>query len=593
MMWSDILRKLFGPSYVPLKIRMLLQYRFASACILGFWLEYNILAIFLGFQLFEVRRPLSSVRTILGWTLFSAYSTIMMALIQAGVAGYGFILCHLHYAYPRCYGSRMKRITQEFPIRFLMLCSILAITIVSSCLYASFVASVKGCSKPGATWDYLLILGCVSGIFYFKTQHGSALRRFPLPVVRLGLQESILQMWWSLLKRSGKEACVPTILVSMILWPYMEGPFNGVKVLITEPGLLFRGWLLSSLVLAKLHMVRGLYGLIMQSQLTLNIELRCQDEPQDICLQNLFVEWIKYMICSMKRKPFAEKKTHFSLSLPISMALDGTQLYGFRMLAARDFYAEMSGSLWTELFAVKDMMNTNAHWEELREVLYKIINDFLVKMDSCLDTAPQAQICDLLKRQKGIRSLSMSPKPPQRTRACPRSCENHTHEWCICYLGPYLKKRIALFLGDIFKGLPELPNFFGCLFEIDKLAKLNYTLQCGEPLVWILQGLVCICVRSIKEDSFGLVQRDLSGVFETLVKVEEKLVAAAEVPVQTVDGNRKLCSSHKLLMLATNRCLFKMLKTFGPHLDFIVNNETLREKLQCRMENLNVFQEIF
>ncbi|XP_017028258.1 nucleoporin Ndc1 [Drosophila kikkawai] len=585
-MWSDIiLRALFGPSYVPHKIQKLLEYRFVFAVILGFLLDYQMLGIFLASQFFELRSTLNSVIMTLQRSMFSVYTMAMMVIIRVFVAGYGLILCHMHYAYPRCNGSKMKRIINDFPTHFSLLFSILLVAFASSWLYASYADPVEG--------YYLQILGCISGIFYFKTQHGFTLQRFPLPIVRLGLLKSIQQMWWPLLERSGREAFGTTIIFTMLFWPYMENIFNGLYLILTEPGILLRGWLVNTLILAKLRMVWELYGLIMQRQLPLSIDFRCQDIIEDICLRNIIKEWIKTLICRIKQQP-VDEKPRYTHSLSISTALDSTHIYGFKVLAARDFYAEMSGSLWTELVAIEDVKNTSAYWEELRKVLYKIINDFLVKMDSCLDTAPRAQISDLLKRQTGIRSLVKPKEVAQGSlrkycRAPQIEIQIQPTHLCICNIVGYLRELVHFYSGLFFPSYLVFPNQFAFLFAIDKLAKLNHVLQCGEPLVWILQGLVCICARSLREDSHGIVQKDLSWVFEVLIKVEGKLIAAAEVPVQSDRENGKLCPSHKLLKLATNRCLFKMLKTFGPHLNYIVNDQTLREELKSRMKILNQF----
>ncbi|XP_020815925.1 uncharacterized protein LOC110189977 [Drosophila serrata] len=585
-MWSDILRTLFGPSNVPHKIQKLLQYRFVFAFILGCLLDYLMLGIFLGFELFQVRKPLDSLVETLDWTLFSLYASTMMIIIRAGMAGYGLVLWHMHYAYPRCNGTLMKRIIYEFPIHFSLLFTIMSVAISTSWLYASFVKPAEG---------YYHLLGCLSGICYFKTHHNLTLQRFPFPIVRLSLLESILQMW-SLFNRSQIEAFKPTVIFTLLFWPYMENIFKGLKVVIVEPRIFLRGWLVNALILAKLNIAREIYGLIMQRQLPLIIELRCQDIGEDICLQSLIMEYITQLLWreEEEEQPLEDKNTSYGLSLSISNALDSTHLYGFRMLAARDFYAEMSGNLWNKLFTLEDMKNTNDYWEELREVIYKIINDFVEQMDSCLDTAPRAQICDLLKRKTGIRPLiKPEAKRPQGLCCCHSIPQRRPIDSFVCYLKDHFRKQFFLISVHVFKSFPVIPNMYDSLFEIDKLAKLNQALECGEPLVWILQGLVCICARSLKKDTFGILQRDIPWVFKVLIKVEGKLLAAAEVPVQTERGNEKLCSSHKLLMLATNRCLFRMLKTFGPHLNFIVNEQPLWENLKRRMENLNVFQENF
>jgi len=104
-------------------------------------------------------------------------------------------------------------------------------------------------------------------------------------------------------------------------------------------------------------------------------------------------------------------------------------------------------------------------------------------------------------------------------------------------------------------------------------------LLCGEPLVWILQGLVSICVRLFKEDKFVYIESDVDRILVYLLKVEEKLNEAKEMKVRG-----KLCSSHDRFMKAINRCLYKMLFTFSPYMDYIFDDDRLRNTFRRRME---------
>ncbi|XP_016924623.3 nucleoporin Ndc1 [Drosophila suzukii] len=588
----------YVPQYflsLPRKIKKLLLYRFLFATLLCSWLDYQMLAIFLCINLFEVRRPLVSLNEIIGWTLFSVYTTIIMLFIRLSMVGYGLVLCHVHYASPRWYKYKLLKIVNEFPIRICLFSWILSTTVVSSWLYASFVDLVDENYSLGGSWYYLMTFGCFCGMSYFHKHHGRCLRRFPLPIVHIDMKECLLQIWCNQLKCSGKEAFVPTLLYALIYWPYMGyleatgfgGVITGFTVIITQPTRLFQSWLLSTLILAKLSIVREVYGLIMQRQLSLINDSRRLHEYLDINLFNMIVERFQYFICMMQMKPMPLDVQRYNLSLPIAMALDSAEIYGFQLLASRDFYAAMSGNLCSELFK-QQCFKRNQNWNELCDVILEMADDFIARMESCLETAPRIKVCNLLKKQvpkkSQLRSL-VKPTPALRrlSSICrgPPQCRTPEQIWCACNLRKYLHDRILGHWNRLWLRLPAIPRYYNFFYDIDPLAKLNHELRCGEPLVWALQGLVCICVRSLKEDIFGYIQGDLCRILACLLKVEEKLITAEEMQVRE---RGKLCSSHDLLMLAINRCLYKMLFTFGPHLDYIVDNMQLEEKCKRRMK---------
>ncbi|KAH8349680.1 hypothetical protein KR084_004214 [Drosophila pseudotakahashii] len=589
----------YVPQYflsLPRKIKKLLLYRFLFATLLCSWLDYQMLAIFLCINLFEVRRPLVSLNEILGWTLFSVYTAIIMLFIRLSMVCYGLMLCHVHYGRPRCYRYKLLRIAHEFPIRLGLLSWILTTTVLSTWLYASFVHLIGDDNLLGGSWYYLMTFGCFCGINYFYKHHGRCLKRFPLPIVHLDIKERLVQIWCCQLKSSGQEAIVPTLLFALIYWPSMgyleatkiDGVITGFSVIITQPSRLFQAWLLSTLILAKLHIVREVYGLIMQRQLSLINDSRHLHEYLDINLLNLIMERLQYFLCMMRMKPMPLDMQRYNLSLPIAMALDSAEMYGFQLLASRDFYAAMSGSLCSELFK-QQCLKRNLNWNELRDVILEMVDDFLGTMESCLETAPRIQICRLLKKQVpkkgGLRSLGKPIPPPKLLSAIcrgPPQCRMPEQQiWCFCNLRKYLSDRLLSHWNFLWSRLPVIPRYYCFFNDLDPLAKLNHELRCAEPLVWTLQGLVCICVRSLKEDIFGYIQSDLCRILESLLKLEEKLITAEEMQMRE---RGKLCSTHDLLMMAINRCLYRMLFTFGPHLDYIVDNLQLKEKLMRRME---------
>ncbi|XP_043650207.1 nucleoporin Ndc1 [Drosophila teissieri] len=576
--------------WLPRKIKKILLYRFLFATLLCSWLDYQMLTIFVSVNLFEVRRPLVSLTEILGRTLFSMYSSVLLLLIRLSTMGFGLVLCHIHYVPPRCFRYNLLRITYEFPIRFCLISSILSTTIASSWLYASFVDLNNGNYLLGGSWYYLMTFGCFCGISYYHKSHERSLRRFPLPIVHLNMKERLLQIWCHHFKTSAKAAFVPTILFALIYWPTMGfldttelgGVSTGCFVIITQPQRLFQAWLLATLILAKLHIVRELYGLIMQRHLLLICDSRDLHEYIDISLVNLIWERFQYFFCMMRMKPLPMNVQRYNLSLPIAMALDTAEIYGFQLLAARDFYSAMSGSLCNELFE-KQVGQRNRYWSELRDVIMEMLDQFLARMESCLEPTPRIKVSHLLNpKEQRIRPLVKPTPPPRRLCATCRhspSCQPRDKFWWFCYLRIYLYDRIHSCWNGLWDRLPIVPQYYSFLYELDPLANLNHELRCGEPLVWILQGLVSICVRFLKEDKFSYIQNDLERIVVYLLKVEEKLIAAKEMQVRG-----KLCSSHDHFMMAINRCLYKMLFTYGPHLDNIFDDDKLRDTFRRRME---------
>lgn len=550
---------------LPHKIKKILLYRFLFATLLCSWLDYQMLTIFAAINLFEVMRPLVSVTEILRWTLFSVYSSVLMLLIRVSTMGFGLVLCHIHYNNPRCFKNNILRITYEFPIRLGLIASILSITMTTSWLYASFVDLNNWNYLLGGSWYYLMTFGCFCGISYYHKSQGRCLRRFPLPIVHLDIKKCLLQMWCHQLKTSAKAAIVPTLLFTVIYWPTMGfldttelgGVTIGCCVIITQPQRLFQAWLLATLILFKLNIVPKFYGLVLQRKLSLICDLRALHKCTGINLFNLIWDRFQYFFCTMRMKPMPKDMQRYTFSIPVAMALDTTEIYGFQLLAARDFYAAMSGSLYLDLFKMEIGLG-NRNWRELRDIILEMVDAFLARMDSCLEPATPIKICHLLKNNKPkcpqIRLLVKPTPPPKR--------------FCVHSIRKGLWFR-----------LPIVSQYYSYLYDLDPLANLNHVLLCGEPLVWILQGLVSICVRLFKEDKFVYIESDVDRIMVYLLKVEEKLNEAKEMKVRG-----KLCSSHDRFMKAINRCLYKMLFTYSPYMDYIFDDDRLRNTFRRRME---------
>ncbi|KAH8324052.1 hypothetical protein KR074_011107 [Drosophila pseudoananassae] len=586
------------PKYLqvqPAKIRMTILYRFLLASVLCFVLDYLLLAMFLCLNFFDVRRPSSSLGQIFLWTFFSIYTSVIMLIIRAGTAGYGWLLCNIHYSDPVLHRNRRDRFADEWPLLFRMLSTLLFIAAMTSLLWASFVDTKET--------GYLHTCGLLCGVTYFVKSFEKDFTRFPMPMMQIKLHEAVINLWWRTLKRSGREAFSQTLRFSPIYW-YLAGRLGCT---FTQTGLHFQGWLLSTLILTKLHMVRKVYALVMQGPLPLIIDSPQLHENPKTCLFQLVGGRVRHSYCTMQMVPSPRETQVNPMMLPLFMVLSAGRIHGFRLLAAREFYAAMSGKLCKELFVLKDVKNIHSNWKELRDIVISDIKEFLVRLQNCIQKFhPKGRIVEVKTLRAGLRpevevktpraGLRPLVKPSPKKLPIWRTARHEIPkpiEWYFLKSSHYFMKALRLFLVNkligfkrhLLEQLPAHEHLRRYFYEEDVLAELNHELRCGEHLVWTLQGLVCVFMRSLKEDRYGVVQGDLPLVFETLHKLEDQLnVATLLIHKHRCNCVRTSAASHELLVAAVKRCQCRMLVTFGPHLDFILGRCSLKKTLEERME---------
>lgn len=576
------------PKYLqvqPDRIRLTIVYRFVFASVLCFLLDYQMLALFLCLNLFEVRRPVSSLNEAFGWTFFSAYSSVMMLIVRGGVTGYGWLLCNMHYSDPVLYRNRRDRFAEEWPLLLRMFSTILFISTMTSLLYVSFAAPHDAGYAMGGSWHYLLSCGLFCAVSFFVNNFEKHLKRFPLPLLPIDFHAALLNTSWQTLKRSAREALYQTVFFSPIYW-YSAGCLGGQ--IFTQAGLHLQCWLLSTLILTKLHMVRKLYGLVMQRPLSLTNDSPKLHETHNTCLFNIILGHVQHTVYTMQMIPVPRSLQDNSLMLPLTMVLSVGRIHGFRMLAAREFYSAMSGKLGQELFALNHVKNINLSWTDLRDFLVSDAEEFVARLQNCIrENHTKDSVVKVSK--SGMRSL-MKPSSQKRAKEpcpsceCPANPEDTDYLKFFFLLGSSLRKKILQFCRWAKGHFPGRRHFRRYMLQVDVLAELHHVLDCGEPLVWTLQGLVCVFMRSVADDRYGVVQPDLRLVLETLHKVERQLNLASGLIHKNKCQCARTCSSHELLMAAIRRCQCRMLVTFGPHLDFILGRGDLKKELEERME---------
>ncbi|XP_034659713.1 nucleoporin Ndc1 [Drosophila subobscura] len=589
------------PNYVeeiPDKIWNLLLSRYYTA---------TLLCIFFDFLLLFYSCSLSYLRGLPEGTLLVFVP--LLIVVQPGVAAYGLLLCLIHNKQPISYRTRLQRMCCQMPLRLRLLGIILSVSILTSWLYSRFM-NIFGDYWPP---KYLLIHGCCCGFAYFLAEHGMHLRRFSLIGLDVGLH-----IWQSIYESTFTSHKMRLVVVTTFASVLIQSCYGNLVLDDNwgqgwSAGKMFWAWLLTTLVLSKLHMIKNLYEMVMQQQLPLKLKPRKENASYMERLWEPIVLWV----CRQQMCQVPEGMTELQLSF--YMALDVECLFGFRLLAASEFY-EASYSQSDPLCAtIFSPIQLHTSWLNLRELIMGMVDEFLANMKNALEDnqrlekTPKNGLRDATRPSTTKRAQNM-PKCPlfrdqlihgnlkfrfrtvgapscQPIKLCP-TCARPSepiegivlqlNEMCQC---PNELQMLVIWCRGIWECLHVLPATVHYFCDTNPMEKINHVLRHAEHLDDVLRGLVRICIRSLKEDNCRLTEPDLGRFLEALLQVEQHLYAARDLQISR--GGR-LCGTHQKLIEGIEHCMFSMLQKFSPHLDFLVQDDELLKMLKCRMESLGI-----
>ncbi|SPP77579.1 nucleoporin Ndc1 [Drosophila guanche] len=578
------------PNYVeeiPEKIWILLLSRYYTA---------TLLCVFFDFLLLFYSCSLSFLRGIPDGTLLAFIP--LLIVVQPGVAAYGLLLCLIHNKQPISYRTRLQRMGQQMPLRLRLLGMILYVSILTSWLYSRFM-NVFGDYWPS---KFLLIHGCSCGIAYFLDEHGMHIRRFSLIGLDVGLH-----IWQSISESTFTSHKIRLVVVTTFVSGLIQSCY-GTLVLDYDwghgwsAGKMFWAWLLTTLVLSKLHMIKNLYEMVMQQQLPLILNHREENASYMERLWEPIILWV----CRQKMCQVPEGMTELQLSF--YMALDVECLFGFRLLAASEFYDAAYSQCNPLCPTIFSPTRLHTSWLNLRELIMGMVDEFLANMKNAMEDNQQIQKtpkeglrdatrpsttksaqnmpkCTPFRDQltKGNLKFPPSCQPIKRCPTCGRPSEPiegivlQLNEICQC---PNMLQMLVSWCRGIWKCLSVLPATVHYFCDTNPMEKMNHVLRHAEHLDDVLRGLVRICIRSLKEDKCRLMEPDLGRFLEALLLVEQHLYAARNL--QMARGGR-LCGTHQKLIEGIGHCMFSMLQKFSHRLDLVVQDDVLLKKLKCRM----------
>ncbi|KAM8713172.1 hypothetical protein ACLKA7_013479 [Drosophila subpalustris] len=519
------------------KIRNLLLHRFLYATCKCYHMEYQLLFLFLLYMRFDVAHPINCLRDVVYWSIFSLYTWRCLLVLMLTAAAYGMLLCHMHQRMPICRSTWQVFRTQELPLKFCLLTVLINLSYCNSCTYVSYLSKMDVNLDESLTSHYLVVSGVVCGLFHFLVEH--CLRDceiWPLPVVRQP-ETPFQKYWlrWPNIRLGLQKSVIPMLLLAVFYWPSWQLLGQACWQLLGQV------CCLSILITAKLNDVKSIYGTLMLRKLPLT--LRTETEHQE-------------------------------LKLPLIVALSTTSLHGFQLQVAKDFYDDMANTLNGEcrhLFKLYELEHRHTNnWDIVRDLLLGRIKYFMDQLKNCLAINKYPTVVKKpAKDHSKMRPLKRCPPKPKRFFSCRRQdLSNHP----VCQPLTAIPES-SLCLSNQLCRLDFIRQ--NKLLKWTSQKNLEYELSCGLSFIWLIQGLVCICLRSLKEDKHGILQADLSQIFQLLLDMERLLCSAEEFQeVPSVDLAQ--------LLQATSRSINKLIFYFKPYLECIIEDEKLLKELQRR-----------
>ncbi|XP_034475917.1 nucleoporin Ndc1 [Drosophila innubila] len=441
----------------------------------------------------------------------------------------------MHQRTPICHSSWQVYVMQEVPLKLCLLTVHISLSYYSCGLYLSNLAKMDMNLDMSSTSRYLMLSSVFCGFYHFLAEHLCRnCEIWPLPVIRVKqIKFRMYWMKWPNIWQGLRKSAIPMLIVSLFYWHSWQ--------------VFYQSCCINTLITVKLHEIKSIYGAMMLRKLPLTLRNKTRYRQR-------------------QRK------------LPLILALSTTSLHGFQLQVAKDFYHDMANKRSREcrqLFKLdKFKLKHSNNWKRVRNVLLGRIKYFMRKLEQYLELTPVVRK-PTHRLHSNMRPLMLSPPKTTRHFSC-RSRDNQPfcQPWAAnseSFLWLWFQRKLCSLNGLFNNYLMHIAKSWS------SQNYLEYELNCGLSLIWLIQGLVRICIRSLKEDKYGILQADLERIFQLLIELERLLYSADKL-------QKYPSASLALLLPATSRSINRLIYHFKPYLNFIVKDENLLKELRSRQK---------
>lgn len=422
---------------------------------------------------------------------------------------------------------------------------------------------------------YLLGMGITAGSYYFVSVHMRQEVSIEFPIVEQSRGEKLRELLYASLARSLFRSLLPTLTYTLVFWLFgplvcrklshiltvdLDERLDGFFGVATNIRLLSYGWLLTAQILSNMHLMRCFYGMVLS-----------EDIP---------------LVVAKQRAAFVHEQ-----EVTVVAGLGVFNVYAVQCLAAHYFYKlalRKDSTQRAEIFQLTEPGNRPANWRALCDQCLSVLGSFTEELTESMQkisvlkgaqslplppktiesTNASLMAEKLLLRQynqmHGIRPIVSSPT---REAAYERPADGirHVPNWC---------ERVSTQIEGVFQRLLKRVPGIVYFFKEQEGAKTAYLLTNSLPVMYLSQALAQVCVASLKEDRYGVVQNDLPAIIKALNKLQGELQKLSSV----VGNLRAPSTAFNVFHCAVRRSLYTICNSFGDYLgDLLPPGEELRQ----------------
>ncbi|XP_017040147.1 nucleoporin Ndc1 [Drosophila ficusphila] len=560
--------------------KLLLLGRCLRAVLLSVAIQFLLLTVFLLSVNFQLLHPLSWVTGTLR-LVASLYTWFASIPLVASVVLYGVSLCQQHLSERPYCPTRYRWLLHYGPRKLLFLGAHLLVGFLTAWLYTGYLHTdyqylrykCYGQNCISAYHVYLLGMGVAAGCYYFVSVHMRQEVSIEFPIVEQSRREKLRELLYASLARSLVRSLLPTIFYTAAFWLFgpllchklshilsvdFDERLEGFLGVATNVRLLFYGYLLTAQILSNMHLMRCFYGMLLSEDLPL--------------------------VITKQRAAFAHEQ-----EVTMVAGLGVFNVFVVQCLAAHYFYKlalRKDSPQRAEIFQLTEPGNRPANWRSLCDQCLSILGSFTEELTESMQkisVLKGAQSLPMPKISETISTSLMAEKmllrqynqmhgirpivSPRREDAVDRPADGirHVPNWC---------ERVSTQLEQALQRLVQRVPGIVYFFKEPEGAKTTFLLANSLPVVYLTQALSQICVASLKEDPYGVVQNDLPSIIKAINKLRNELEK-----LSSVSGNLKASSSSfNVLRCAVRRSLYAICNSFSEYLaDLLPPGEELRQ----------------
>lgn len=542
--------------------------RFTRATVYSLAAQITPLTIFLLFINFNIFHPLTWISQTVR-LIFSISTWLYMAPLIMVVFLHGVVLSKIYMTRTSYYKNRFVLFLKTCGRKMMSLFTHFLVGFQTAWMFVKILECRGDNFLVMEKLWFILFSGGYMGFYYFVREKMKLKQDAQFPLIQQSRFLRIRQELYSTLYRSLKISITPTLIYvgcGIVFMPFFKDRIADYSLdyslLIHNWNLIIYVWILASQILSNLHL-----------------------------MEQLFVIFLT------ETTQFAIEDSNGSLTISDAMAIEQFQI--IQELASFDLYSLSYNSDKSRRRQIYSLSIPGGHpynWKAISDTSLKIISEFTKELSTAVD------LIAAFEKNKSIPiSAQNSINNPQKgvaTQAAEKIMNRQLNEG-------FGIRNMSLFLPEnqpanqkpsFIQRLPQpqeinhsIENYLAALKDrIYNFPVIHYLLgeqhyerayyilkRHSQRLVWITQGISGLASKSITEDNYGVVQKNLPQIIQRLLELKAVLDKVENVNL----GRRKIKQHYKALKSAVKKSLYLIASSFGDYLNDLLLSDSDRASL--------------